>query len=418
MSWILPSALVAGAVAAIAAVAIHFITRSRPLAEPLPTARFIPSRAVRARVTALGFSDRLLLLLRILAIAAIAIGVAAPEFAAAHGRVARIILVDRSRGVGDSSAAADSVRTLARSGDVVIAFDSAARTDNGAAARGVRGSLSAGLAAAIRAASSLPSRADSVDLILVSPFLNEEIDSATARLRAAWPGRVRLVRTPAASVSAVARGVVMRAGPDDPLRAGLALMGAIRDTGSVRIERGHVAAADSAWARGAGHVLVHWPATGGDAHWPARATIDAIGGVAAANGAALVGRFPRAWRPPGRAVAWWADGEIAAGESSVGDGCIRDVGILIDPASDLTLRPSFRRFAAAMLAPCGGTRDLSPIDSATLRTLAGTGPLAPASAFASRADVSSSWSPWLLTLGALLLILELAARRTARSARR
>lgn len=419
MTWLLPSALAVGGVAALGAIAAHFITRSRPLAEPLPTARFVPRRALHARVTTLVLSDRRLLLLRMLAIASLALGVAAPEFAAAHGRVARIILVDRSRAVADPAAAAARARALARPGDVVIPFDTVAGIAIARdTASGARGSLSAALAAAIRAASAIAARADSAELILLSAFVNEETDAALVRIRDSWPGRIRLAPLPAATVARSAPGVVLQSGVDDALRAGLALMGVLHDTGSVHVVRGHVTAADSAWAREANHVLVHWPATGGDAHWAARPAIDAIGGVAAMSGATLVGRFPRAWRPRGRAVARWADGEIAAGETPVGRGCIRDVGILIDPASDLTLRPSFRLFARAMLAPCGGTRDLTPIDSATMRVLAGSGPLAPASVFAAHADVSSPWSPWLLGLGAVLLILELALRRARGSSAR
>ena len=46
----MPSALAIGALAAVVAIALHFIARSRPLAEPLPTARFIPERRfMRAR---------------------------------------------------------------------------------------------------------------------------------------------------------------------------------------------------------------------------------------------------------------------------------------------------------------------------------------------------------------------------------
>src|SRR5262245_33099118 len=61
MSWLLPSALGIAAVAALAAVALHFIARSRPVAEPLPTARFIPNRPIHARTRSFALTDLLLL---------------------------------------------------------------------------------------------------------------------------------------------------------------------------------------------------------------------------------------------------------------------------------------------------------------------------------------------------------------------
>ena len=57
MSWLLPSALAIGGVAAMAAIALHFIARSRPFAEPLPTARFIPERPIHARISSLVLTD-------------------------------------------------------------------------------------------------------------------------------------------------------------------------------------------------------------------------------------------------------------------------------------------------------------------------------------------------------------------------
>ena len=87
-------------------------------------------------------------------------------------------------------------------GDALFAFDSAAHDLRGdprvlsfrsGTSIGVpsRGSLSAALAAAMRAASSLRGDADSVELVLISPFAAEEFDAATSAIRAAWPGRIR-----------------------------------------------------------------------------------------------------------------------------------------------------------------------------------------------------------------------------------
>src|SRR5258707_834809 len=71
MNWLIPSALGIAGIAAIVAVALHFIARSRPLAETLPTARFVPDRPIYARTRSFALTDFPLLALRLAAIAAI-----------------------------------------------------------------------------------------------------------------------------------------------------------------------------------------------------------------------------------------------------------------------------------------------------------------------------------------------------------
>jgi hypothetical protein len=400
MTWLIPSALGIAGIAVAALVVTHFIARSRPLAEPLPTARFIPERAVRARARAIALSDVLLLLLRAAAIAAVGAAVAGPVPTFARGRVVRVIVVDESRAVADIDEARDSVRAIARPGDVTVPFDSARR-----------GSLSTGLAAAFRASASLSRTADSLELVLVSPFARDEIDSATLRLRATWPGRARLVPVRTARSSASPARAQVPGQMDDAVVAGLALGGLTSAAGSVRVLRRDLSADDSAWAREPGHVLVHWPATpAAAASWPSRPRIDAIGGVVSASGT-LAGRFPRLWMLDGVAIARWADGEPAAVERATGGGCTRDVGVLIDEASDLTLHRPFADFARALLAPCGGVVDLAPVDGAMLAKLVGGTSLMPATLVRDRLTESSPWTPRLLALAAVLLIAELAMRR-------
>src|SRR5512142_3163682 len=100
VSWLLPSALAIAGVSALVATALHFIARSRPLAESLPTARFVPHRPVRARARSIALSDVLLLVVRTAAVLALGAAVAGPVFAGARGRVRRIVALDRSRDVG------------------------------------------------------------------------------------------------------------------------------------------------------------------------------------------------------------------------------------------------------------------------------------------------------------------------------
>jgi hypothetical protein len=421
VSWLLPSALAIGGVAAVIAVGLHFIARSRPLAEPLPTARFIPQRPIHARTRSIALTDLLLLLVRVAALVVLAAAVAGPVFAAARSRVARVIVADRSRDVANVQEVRDSVRALLRAGDVVVAFDSDAAVIHSVDSLkpvDARGSLSAGLASAIRAGAALAARVDSVELIVVSPLASAEIDDATARIRATWPGRARIVRTSAAAVvPPVTPRLVTDVTTDDPVVAGLSLMGVLgagaRDA-NIRLVRARVSAADTAWAREAGHVLIHWPSEDAGTRWQKRAAIDAIGAVASSGGV-MVGRFPRLWVLAGHAVARWADGEAAAVERATGAGCVRDVGIVFDPASDATLRRPFRDLVKPLLAPCGGSDSATPLGATTPAALAGSGPLAAAGALRDPSSETSRWTPWLLFAGAALLILELAMRRSRKA---
>lgn len=413
MSWLIPTALTVAAIGAIATVALHFIARSRPIAEPLPTARFIPDRAIHARTRSIALTDVFLLLLRLAAVLLLGLAVAGPLFAAG-GRVSRIVLVDRSRAVASADAARDSVRAYLRPGDLLIAFDSTsslARTTtmDSIVATKARGSLSAGISGATRGGVRSAPNADSLELVVVSPLVEEEIDAATLKIRASWPGRIRVVRVAPFEPAEKPVRVEARSDPNDAVAAGISLLPAL--SAPVRVVRGRLTADDSGWAR-AGNVLVHWPAADADADWPHRATIDAIGGVAAGR-ATLVGRFPRLWSLDGRAVARWADGEPAAVEQTVGAGCIRHVGILVDESSDLTLREPFRSLASELLAPCDGRRATAPLDSATIAAIAGGGPLASSSQLRDKTTETSRWTPWLLLAAALALIAELSVRRSS-----
>jgi hypothetical protein len=160
-------------------------------------------------------------------------------------------------------------------------------------------------------------------------------------------------------------------------------------------------------------VLLHWPASEGGADWQVRPTIDAIGGVTSSSGT-LIGRLPRVWTLDGDAIARWADGEPAAVEHVAGRGCIRDAGILLDPASDITLREPFRQFVARLLEPCGGRRRTVLADSTFMASMTGGPRRAPSIDLRETTSESSSWTPWLLVVGALLLLIEMVVRRRDR----
>jgi hypothetical protein len=419
MSFLLPSALAIGGVALVAVIAAHFITRSQPRPEALPTARFVPDRPLRARSRTIALDDVLLLLLRGLALGALTAAVAAPVRSATRGQVRRIIALDRSRAVANLGEVRDSVRGLARAGDLVVAFDTSASLvssrgldslDN----RGNRppGSLSTALAASIGIAARSATEADSIEIVLVSALARDEADDATLRIRGSWPGRLRLVRVRAAEPGAFDGRVETSAPADDPIVAALALNALRASTGSIRVLRTEPTATDSGWSKEAGHVLIHWPVTPADARWTRRASVDSVGGVVGSS--TLVAWLPRIWalnETNARRVARWIDGEPAAVERDLGSGCIRDVAILLDPASDLTLRPAFRRFIQSLLVPCGGRLDAALLTGDALIGLAGTGPLAAVARVRDRREITSPWTTWLLLAGSLLLILELGLRR-------
>lgn len=428
MTLLAPGFLLAALGAALAVLALHCFAVQPPRPRVLPTARFLPEQPVRAVATLRRPLDRRLLALRVLALLLLGAGFARPVRPPARGTVARVLLVDESRLVASAAEASDSVRRLARPGDALVRFDSAAApaVSLGSAPpppvrpTGARGSLSAALAAAGRGARLARARADSVELVLVSPLAREEWDAATPLLRAAWPGRVRLVPVTAAAErpAAVGRPELAGAGAGDPLAATHALLAAGaagRAAPAARVVRGRPAPADSAWLAGApGRALVLWPGAGVPAGWGA-APPDTVGAVAAGD-VVVVAPFARASAPRllaanTRVVARWVDGRPAATEQPLGGGCVRSVAVAVPAAGDLAIAPAFVRLASALAAPCGEARDARPLGSAERAALAGRGALAGGAAVGGAATLASPLAPWLLGGALLALLGELVVRR-------
>jgi hypothetical protein len=393
MSFAAPVFLAAGGAVALAVIALHFLVRRQPERWLLPTTRFVPETNELAPARSLELSDRLLLALRVLAVALAALAFARPSFDAARRPLLRVIVEDRSSVVADTS----EVARVATADDRVIRMDS--------------GSVSAALLRAIREAHARRDAADSVAIVLVSPLAREQLDAATPAIRALWPGGIELRRVAARSAPAELTAVALRASADDPLRASLALSGVgVNDAAPVRLVREPVlSAVDSAWGSEAGRVLVHWPNASG----PARDTTGAL----VTPGTVLVASFARSGSASsGAAVAWWADGAAAATESALGDGCVRHVAVPVAPEGDLVLRERFRRVVQELLGPCGGARTLTPADSAEVRLLSGTAPVAVAtSTLPPHPEAGRAAMPWLLALALLFLGAEqLVRRRVAR----
>jgi hypothetical protein len=438
LTFLAPWVFVAAALAAAGVVALHLLAVGPPPEAPLPTARFVPARRARAMRRASRPADVALLALRVIALLLAGAAFARPTRVDARRAVARVIVVDQSRAVADPAAALDSALAAAEEGDLLIAFDDAARsavrfgprtadslrTAVGARAAGsvaaaarAPGSLSVALAAALRAAPALRSAADSLQLVIVSPVVREELDAATPRLRALWTGGARVVRVPSPSVadSAPLRVAVRTGVADDALLAAASLAGLAGDDAGVRVVRDGADAADLAWARD-GSVLVDWPTDGAPAAWAARVPVDTVGAVMGADDAPFVASMARRAVPPndsGRAVAWWVDGAPAAIERAEGAGCVRRVGIEVPQMGDATLGPHFARLLGALAAPCGGARDLAR-PAAVESWLRGPPSLRPVSTVAELAASRSLLPAWLLAVALTLLLVEPLLRRARR----
>ncbi|MBI3566704.1 MAG: BatA domain-containing protein [Gemmatimonadetes bacterium] len=408
MTWLAPAWLAVAALAAAGAIALHFIATARAPESPLPTARFVPAGTASAAARARRPADLLLLALRVLALALLGAAFAGPLFVRPGATLRRVVVADASR--SSASDVRDSVRAWWRAGDALVTVDSSARTvGDGRAAletlapTGARGSLSAGLAAALPAARTLVRGADSVELVVVTPLTGDELDSATVPLARAWPGRVRFVRTRAAPVvwPIVAPGA--REATDDALAATAALITAEAPRGAatmaVRLVE-VVARADSEAAR-SGAAIVAWPRAGGETA-VARGVTDGRATVVAP----LIERAV----PAGVVIARWADGAPAAVESPLGRGCVRSVGVIVPAPGDVSLQAPFVALARTLMGPCVSRGAWPAAGEALVRGLAHDG--AAASPAALRAAGSGSpLTPWLLAAALAVLVVESWLRR-------
>ena len=411
MSFLAPLWFAVAAAGVLGVIALHLITTQRPPPAVLPTARFVPKGDARASSRAARPTDLLLLLLRCLALLLLGTAFAGPMTHARGSSLARVVVADRSlAALGDVR---DSAAALLRSGDALVLFDSGATIVAAAGADSLRaatmarsrGSLSAALVSARRAARDLARTADSVELVLVSPLASDELDAASAATFARWPGRARLVRTTAPRGASAA--IVLDGGdPDDALAPAIAALNASAGRANatpVRVVRAPLTRADSAAARD-GAAVVYWPRAG-------------AGAAAAqglwAGGATVVAPLARiAVSPGGVSVARWADGASAASEWPAGRGCIRAVGVGVPAAGDVSLQPAFMSVARELLAPCRGASAGAPASDSIARSFSRAGAAATAAALRS-SDESSPLAPWLLAAALLLLAGELFVRRGA-----
>lgn len=412
ISFLFPGFLYAAGAVALGVVLLHLLVTQQPKSDVLPTVRFFPDVLARSTSITIRPSDLWLLLLRVLMILLIGAAFAQPQLKPEHRSIARLVAIDMSRAVSSPAELGDSARRYIAGAAAVVVFDSTAReiapssaadslaafatrsarpritgvaesTGPLASADRGKGALSPALITALRAAARVRESADSLEIVVVSPFVQEEADAATETIRALWPGHVRTVRVAAATDAAL----------DSP-RGG-------ETTRRPRIE----------WADSVASTL-----------WVPRAHIDTIGAVRAGD-AVLVFPFVRRWQLSAtqdtianaktRVYARWSDGEPAAVERMTGAGCVRSLAVSIPTAGDAILRPEFVRLADALTEPCGEVRNLGPLPAVFMAALEGESHLAPSSSVKPRATRMTPLVPWLLVAASVLALLELLVRRRA-----
>lgn len=379
MSFLAPAYLAAALAVAAALAALHLIVTRQPPAEPLPTVRFIPEVPAASRARDVRPRDLAVLLARALLVLSVGAALARPVLHPSVRPVRRIVAVNVSSS-GERSALLNAVRSAAPRASALIAYDTSARTVTRSeldslvryTARVRRASLSAALVATLRAASRLRSSADSIELIVISPLLEGEVDAAVPRLRSLWPGGIRVMRLPAA-------------------------------------ERSFSAMPTLSWPQGGAPPRFAVP----------RAVPDSSFALVLGDGAAAevtVAPFARRWTfPPDSmqrvtVLARWTDGEPAALEWRDASACVRSSTVALDSVGELTLRPSVARFRAALSARCtdaGGAR----WSAAQVAAFAGRRAPARASLLPAAEGTSTPLVPWLLGFALLCVAAESVLRR-------
>lgn len=417
-TFLFPWFAAGGLVAAGAMVVAHMIWARTRAPVPLPTTRFVPRLQERSAALERRPRDIPLLLLRASALALVGLALAAPVTAPRPGPTVRIAVADVS-GSADPAGTVSRAREIAGSDGRVVVSDTTVHVmEGGDAAYGAPAAaapiaLTAALVRTIREAAALGAQGNPVEISIVSGFPRGTVDSATAAVRALWPGTVQLVEVPAPA-SAVGRGAVrVRGDEDDPLRATAARLSSGSGASAVIVRDDVWTGPDSVTAsRGA--AVLHWPRTGRPASFVATATVDTVGGLWV-DGYTLVARFTRdaglAADDGARVAARWIDGSPAAVERRLGEGCIREIAIRVPDIGDLSISPGFRRIVTALTGPCGGARDGAPIDGAQRAMLLGEGPREITLSTASSWLVRSRLAAPLVLLALLALLVETGVRR-------
>ena len=248
------------------AIALHFIARSRPVAEIFPDGA-LRSGASDSCAHAIARADRLLLLLlRVLAICCSAwpwrVRCSRPA-----GVLRRIVIADRSRAVANIATCGTACERISGDGDALIVFDSSAARVAGTAidslARERRTWVAVG-GAQRRDSGGRARRAARPTRSRWCSFLRSPTTRWTTPPRefgATWRGtHSRRAASPAPQRSDVGPLSKCAPQPTMPSRRACRCSAMSVSSSPVRVVRGRTTPEDSAWARAGGHVLVHWPA--------------------------------------------------------------------------------------------------------------------------------------------------------------
>jgi hypothetical protein len=408
MIWLAPWALLAGGAGMLGVLAAHLLSRQRPRALALATARFLPAGMLEATTLQRVPMDRWWLLLRLLIIALMSAGVAQPVFTDAKVPRRTVLLLDRTLPVDAQRAALASLTES----DVVIPFDTAAAVMKPAAVLPAvfpDARLSAGMAAVLRVRDSLSAQSTELRVAIASRFSQRSLDPATPTLRALLRDSIVVLPVSVAPDTALVRGAVrlrVRGGGDDPIAATAQLLGdSVAQRGTI-IQRAAQLPHDDSAAVDAGATLVWWP-TKSIVGVPALQGIT----VGTATWIAPLGRDSTDTRVlAGHAIGWWADGAPAVWRTDIGRGCLLRVYATVPTAGDQTLSLAAQAWLAALLTACDPhAAEVAPAPAwlAAPATRALTRDV--------RDSLVSRSAVWLVGAALSLALLELVLRRIKRA---
>ncbi len=400
MIWLAPWALAAGALGMLGVVAAHLLSRQRPRALSLATARFLPAGMLEATTIQRVPMDRWWMLLRLLILALLALGVAQPVRTGARVDVRTVLLLDRTL---PADAQRRALSTLAPD-DAVIAFDSLATLSAATLAR-VQvtrvASLSGALGKLVRMRDSLSRGARALQVTIASRFAPSALDAVAPRVRALVPDSITVSQVTAASEPMRVRAApIVHADGDDPIRATVQLLGdSIAPAGSV-VQRGASLAAQDSAAFSGGATVLWWPAAVAKGI-PAMQALT----VASATWIAPIAREAAPNPTGGTAVGWWADGSPAAWLERRGGGCLLHVRAALPLAGDQTLSLGAQSVLAALLTYCD---DALPAAAPPPDWI--SPPPRVRDSSESGATRTSALAPWLVAAALALATLELLLR--------
>jgi hypothetical protein len=259
----------------------------------------------------------------------------------------------------------------------------------------VAGALDAALVVAARRATAMRARAREVEIVVVSPVVEEEWTLAVPAVVRDAGVPVRWARLAPAVGDAVAEGPADAApAPTISTPTVAALLNALgRVPVGTRVIARTYGASDSAFAAAGGAVVAF-----------AEPQDDTVIRAVLAGDAGAIGPWGRAPSGRGTPVAWWEDGTVAATQEPVGQGCFRTVGIRLPVRGDDILRPSMAAVMRRLAEACTSSR-LAPVPATRLAvTPARTVP-----------DTPPTEDPvqrrWWLACAAILLVAEWGMRR-------